>query len=349
MTFNELIDLMGRRSDSSEVAQFATENGIKLPLKSTSNSYDSKEFFLKKLDLEVRWSHEVMLEGFFPPQKENKKYVSYICGIWFDHKKIAQLPSNWLATDTFEQMKVKLQHLSFETVLSEEPDWFTFALPSHPNCKISVLEGRRSVILLKESYRYKWLKSDTRSSVFCPWKKHWPKEQADLPTGMFMAWCIQNEWVGKRHLDKNLELVRAVQRCQLTGREFLYLTAYRSEFWSHDIAPKVARFAYIYMYSKCLRNSSQPLLGKEGRCTVNEDFMAVFDPLFSAGGLQAADVWENYNRFALFLDARWYDYQKTGLQTDVQDVAVLADVKAFYCAQQLKMQALPFPVELATS
>lgn len=96
----------------------------------------------------------------------------------------------------------------------------------------------------------------------------------------------------------------------------------------------------------CHRNSSQPLLGRLDRCGVDDDFMAVFDPLFTARGLQAADDWTNYDRFALFLDARWHDYQQTTLETEVEDASVLADVKAFYKTQQLKMQALPAAVEL---
>lgn len=347
MKFNELFNLLGRRSDSPEVIGFAEANGVKLPLKHTTDSNQSQYFELKAYGVEVSWKHDVLNADFYPPKKENKKYVSYITSIWFNKQKIEELPYGLTSHDSFEEAVLKLKDLPHQVQVLKFGTRLVFSLPSNADIRITFFnDDKRGTIELKTSDRYDWLKSGVRAHAFSPWDNRWPNEQADLPNGMFMAWCIQRGWVGQRHIEQHPQLVEAVKQRHMTGREFLYQTAFNNEFWSHDLAPELERFAFSYLNCMCHRNSSQPLLGRVDRCGVDDDFMAVFDPLFTGRGLQAADDWTNYDRFAIFLDARWYDYQQTALETDVEDASVLANVKAFYQAQQLKMQALPAAVEL---
>lgn len=347
LKFNELLNLVGRRIDSPEVTQFAEKNGVKLPLKHTTDSNNAGYFSLKTYGLEVSWGHDVLHTDFYPSKKENKKYISYITTIWFNKLKIEELPHGLLANDSFDAAVLKLRGTPHEVVVREHGTKLVFVADSHADVTITFFDDQeRGTIELKTSDRYGWLKSEVRAHAFSPWDSRWPNEQVDLPNGMFMAWCIQRGWVGSRHTTQHPQLVEAVKQRQMSGREFLYQIAFCNEFWSHDLAPELERFAFSYLNCMCHRNSSQPLLGRVDRCGADDDFMAVFDPLFTGRGLQAADDWNNYDRFALFLDARWYDYQKTALQTDVEDTSVLADVAAFYKAQQLKMQALPDAVAL---
>ncbi len=347
MKFNELVNLVGCRSDSPEVTRFAGENGVKLPLKNTTDSNDSQYFSLKALSIEVSWGHDVLNTDFYPSKKENKKYVSYVTTIWFNKQKIEELPHGLLAHDSFDDVVLKLKDVPHEVLVREHGTRLVFAAHNRVDVVITLFnDDERGTIELKTNDRYGWLKSEVRAHAFSPWDSRWPNEQADLPSGMFMAWCIKHGWVGPRHMAQHPQLVEAVKQRQMTGREFLYQTAFCNEFWSHDLAPELERFAFRYLNCMCNRNSSQPLLGRIDRCGVDDDFMAVFDSLFTGRGLQAADDWTNYDRFALFLDARWFDYQQTKLQTDVEDASVLTNVKAFYKAQQLQMQALPAAVEL---
>lgn len=347
MKFNELFNLVGRRTDSTEVIRFAEANGVKLPLKHTSDSNKSQYFELKAYGVEISWEHDVLHTDFYPPKKENKKYVSYITSIWFNKKKIEELPHGLLPQDSFEEAVLKLKELPHQVQVLKYGTRLVFSLPNNADVRITFFhDDERGTIELITSDRYDWLKSEVRAHAFSPWDSRWPNEQADLPNGMFMAWCIQRGWVGQRHMAQHPQMIEAVKQRQMTGREFLYQTAFCNEFWSHDLTPELKRFAHSYLNCMCNRNSSQPLLGRVDRCGANDDFMAVFDPLFPGRGLQAADDWTNFDRFALFLDARWYDYQQTALETDVEDASVLANVKAFYKAQQLKMQALPAAVEL---
>jgi hypothetical protein len=347
MKFNELFNLVGRRTDSPEVTTFAEANGVKLPLKHTTDSNNSQYFSLKAYGVEVSWGHDVLHTDFYPSKKENKKYVSYVTTIWFNKQKIEELPHGLLAQDSFEQAVLKLKDLPHQVQVLKYGTRLVFSIANNADVKITFFhDDERGTIELITSDRYDYLKSESRSHAFSPWDNRWPSEQSDLPNGMFMAWCIQRGWVGQRHIVQHSEMVEAVKQRQMTGRDFLYQTAFCNEFWSHDLVPELDRFAHSYLNCLCHRNSSQPLLGRVDRCGVDDDFMAVFDPLFTERGLQAADDWINYDRFALFLDARWYDFQQTAMQTDVEDKNILANVKAFYKAQQIKMQALPAAVEL---
>ncbi len=346
MKFSELLDLVGRRIDSPQVTQFAQAHGVKLPLKPTSDSNDSSYFSLKPYGVEVSWSHQILQSNFYPPERENKKYISYIKTIWFDKHKIECLPCGLLPDDNFNIAVAKLNDLPHQLITRKYGTRLEFSLEHCAATSITWFDDEKASIELKTSERYAWLKSEVRAHAFSPWDTRWPNEQADLPMGMFMAWCIHHGWVGQRHLAQHPQLVEAVKTRQMTGREFLYQTAFCNEVWSHDHVPELDQFAFSYLNCMCHRNSSQPLLGKNDRCGVDDDFMAVFDPLFTGRGLQAADDWVNYDRFTLFLDARWYDYQKTALESEVEDAAVLEDVKAFYKTQQIQMQALPAAIEL---
>jgi hypothetical protein len=146
-------------------------------------------------------------------------------------------------------------------------------------------------------------------------------------------------------LRDNTDLVKAVKARTLTGREFLYRIAYCNEFWSWDISPNIHDFAHAYIHCLCHRNSTQPLLGRADRCGPEDDFMAVFNPFFENGGLDAADDWANYDRFACLLDARLHDYKATRLETDI-DQSLLAKVQENYAQAQREMALLPPPVPL---
>lgn len=217
----------------------------------------------------------------------------------------------------------------------------------HPNIKLNINLGEKSkrwVLELDTHDRYNFLKSEVHAHAFSPWNPGWANQQADLPAGMFMAWCIHRNGVGERHLRDNAKWVEAVKQRQMTGREFLYATAYADEFWSWDIAPGLQRFAFRYFNCMCHRNSSSPLLGKADRCGPDDDFMAIFSPHFLGQGLDAADDWPNFDRFALFLDARYLDYQNSKLETEVDEPKKLAQIAANYRTLQKQIMALAPPL-----
>ena len=354
MNFSTLASLLGQRIDSEPVTKFANEHGVKLPLKPSTDGSYKHYFSLKKLGLEVSWHHIIHHPDFYPPTKENRKNVCYIDAIWFDCQKVSDLPFGLTPQSNADEIAKSTSITPKKDPIDEDRAIFKIPLETHPqailwitvNIKSGAPAKLRWSVFLKAHNQYSFLKSGVHSHAFTPWHPNWPPEQNDLPIGMFMAWCIDRGYTGERHLNEHLPLVEAVKARALTGREFLYQTAYCNEFWSWDISPDIHSFAHTYIHCLCHRNSTQPLIGRAGRCGPEDDFMAVFNPFFENGGLDAADDWVNYVRFALLLDARLYDYEITNLETDI-DESLLAKVHNNYAQAQSEMALLPPPVALS--
>ena len=330
--FSDLQALLGQRIDSPVVQAFAAAQGVKLPLKSTTDGNSSNAFTLKKLGIEVAWSHDILLPAFFPPQKQNRKYVAYVNHIWMD-------------LDVLDAVPAAVRDLAVQLHALAQPGGL--AWPAESPLPVRVYKGFGDGIrlALADHERYGWLRSEVHPHAYSPWDPLWPPEQADLAMGMLMAWAILRGDVGQRHQDAHPEWVAAVRERRMTGREFLYQAAHCNEVWSWDFAPQLHHFLRRYIRCGCHRNSTLPLLGRADRCGLDDDFSAVFDALLPHRCLQAADDWANFDRFACLLDARWRDFELTGLETKL-DKAQAAELKPVYVAAGQAMAALPTPVGL---
>jgi hypothetical protein len=346
MIFNDLIALLGKRIDSSEVVSFAMAHGVKVPLKTTTDNSSSGFFEIKKLGFEVSWSHIINLPQFFPPTKEQRKYVCYIPSIWFKPSNLDGLPVGLLPGLA---QATAATRLGVQIIKRELGSWLEMKVAPDTVFRAHIDDGKLTAdkwsIALDQHTQYESLKSEARSHAFLPWQDHWPNEQADLSTGLFMAWCIHRGFVGPRHRELNATLVEAVQARRLTGREFLYKVTYANQFWSWDIAAELHRFAHIYFACLCHRNSTKPLLGRPDRCGPDDDFVAVFNQYFPKDALVAADTWNNFDRFALMLDARYADFLLTRLETEIEPV-LLRQVQVNYMKSQAEMAKLPPPDQL---
>ncbi|XVJ68603.1 MAG: hypothetical protein HEQ39_02360 [Rhizobacter sp.] len=320
MKIVKVIAAVGQRKEAPEVDELVVQLGGKIPLPSKREGY----FSAKKYGVVLAWHWEVLAPAFYPPKKEGRKDVSYVRSIWFPSKDVdltglpatfasisPQMPqSDWAALPG-----ITIHHTRFGNTIYELPvsDLATLDVAfdedgaMKPDWTISV----------RDHNRHAYVRSSARSHAFSPWNPSWPDDQADLPMGMFMAWCIDRDKIGKRHLENHASLVEAVRERKMTGREFLYRVAYCNEVWSWDVSEAAQAFTHSYLHCLCHRNSSTPLLGRADRCGVDDDFMAVFTPHFKGRGLDAGDTWENYERFALFLDARYRDFELTQLETDL--------------------------------
>ena len=345
MELAKLIAAVGQRKDSPEVEALVIQFGGKVPLSSKKEGYVSA----KKDDVELAWHWEVLAPGFYPPKKEGRKEISYVTSIWFSPSdvELSGLPealasissrmtqSEWATLPSVAVSRNRIGDTSYRLPVS---DLATLLVSFDEDGNM----GRRWTINVRDNDRYAFVRSPARSHAFSPWNPSWPDDQADLPMGMFMAWCIDRGRIGVRHLKEHAELVKAVRERKMTGREFLYRAAYCGEVWSWDVSEATEAFAHNYLHCLCNRNSSTPLLGREDRCGIDDDFMAVFTPHFKGRGLDAGDTWENYERFVLFLDARYRDFEMTCLKTDLKP-ELLLQVKALYREAQVKMGELAAP------
>ncbi len=351
MLFQDVANLLGKRIDSDEVVAFATALGVKLPLKPTTDG-DSRGFFsVKKLGLEVGYSHDITTATHYPPQKVARKYVCYVNTIWFEPAHVTHVPAGLHGDAPAELFRaLPGATLSTNRLAQTVIEW---PLPERADAILRITiaadgsAAKRWTLSLQQHNRLHYCKSSAKAHAFTPWNPAWPDEQADLPIGMFMAWAIHRGLVGERHLRERPDLVAAVQARTMTGREFLYQAAFHNELWSWDLAPALHAFAHSYVHCLCHRNSTQPLLGRADRCGPDDDFMAVFDPLFPGRGLSAADDWINFDRFAVLLDARYADFLATNLATQITDAAQVSAIANIYQTAASAMAVLPAPVELA--
>jgi hypothetical protein len=345
MELAKIIAAVGQRKEASDVEELVAQLGGKIPLPSKREGY----FSAKKYDVVLAWHWEILAPEFYPPKKEGRKDISYVTSLWFPSTGVdltglpaifANISPQMAQSDWAALPGITVRHTRIGTTRYELPvsDLATLDVSfdedgtMEPHWTISV----------RDHNRHAYVRSSARSHAFSPWNPSWPDDQADLPMGMFMAWCIDRDKIGKRHLENHAQLVQAVRERKMTGREFLYRVAYCDEVWSWDFSEAAQDFAHNYLHCLCNRNSSTPLLGRADRCGVDDDFMAVFTPHFKGRGLDAGDTWENYERFALFLDARYRDFELTQLETDL-DPKLLKEVKSVYRKAQIQMNKLATP------
>jgi hypothetical protein len=343
MELTRLISAIGQRRDSPEVETLVTELGGKTPLPSKKEG----SFTAKVHDVELAWNDEVLAPGFYPPRKDGRQAIAYVTSIWFSPMglSLSECPSA-LAGMSPDMPLSAWAKLPGATVSHRAIGGSRCVIPLSPLAALSVSFGKdgqtkpRWTLQVREHDRYAFVRSSARSHAFSPWDPAWPDEQADLPMGMFMAWCIERGRIGERHLRDHAALVQAVRARKMTGRDFLYRVAFCDEVWSWDVSQDTQPFAHSYLHCLCHRNSST--LGHKDRCGLDDDFMAVFSPHFKGRGLEAGDTWGNFDRFTLFLDARFRDFELTALATDLESDAQ-RQVTMVYREAQGQMSLLPTP------
>ncbi len=225
MELAKIIAAVGQRKDSPEVEALVTQFGGKVPLAPKKEGYVSA----KKHDVELAWHWEVLAPGFYPPKKEGRKEISYVTSIWFSPSdvELSGLPEalanishhmtqpQWAAVPGVAVSRNSIGDTSYRLPVS---DLATLLVSFDEDGKME----RRWTINVRDNDRYAFVRSPARSHAFSPWNPSWPDDQADLPMGMFIAWCIDRGRIGARHLEEHAELVKAVRERKMTGREFLY-------------------------------------------------------------------------------------------------------------------------------
>jgi len=80
--FAQIFQLLGKRSDDPEVVAFHAARGLKPPptVTKTDMLYDVRD---KKAGFALNYEAEVWLPGYYPPRKENGKYVAYLSSAEF--------------------------------------------------------------------------------------------------------------------------------------------------------------------------------------------------------------------------------------------------------------------------
>jgi hypothetical protein len=343
INFSDIQSLILKKITSPEVILFAEKNNFKTPLKSSSPSNDRVFSKNKTKDLTLAWSHNIILPDYFPAKKEGRTRVCYITQIYFNKFKISNMPLDILPDDDEKTLMEKVKNHHHVSTLKS--GLIKLKLKSDINLFVN-LNDDEWYLSCFEYNSLSTINSSIHAHAFSPWESRWSDQDADVPIGMFMAWCIHRGLIGERHLKERPSLVKSVLDKKMTGRAFLYQAAFHNEVWSWDFDPAIEWFAFKYINCLCNRNSSQPLLGKFDRCGPNDDFMAVFGPQTVTGrGLDAADDWNNFDRFAKYIDARYFDWKNTDFKTEIDDPHILKKICDEYTKNQLEMALLPKATE----
>lgn len=313
--FSELCDLLGQPIDSASVLSMADRIGAKKPTPTTDANPDGYMAH-KATGLEISWGHEVLLPDHYPPRRAGRQYVSWVNAIWFDPATVDHLPFNLppaaLAGALVEAVP--------ERVVDDQPDSSTATLVSRPDLALT-LPGTAQRWLLHgmQMRRYAVLSRNAAGNAPAGWVAHpqWPAAQMDRATGFFLYWCILNGYAGTRHGGPDDAQVDALRQRRASIMDYAYATCFEGELWSWDVCDALHDFSATYLNAFCHRNSAHPRFGKADRCHPDDDLVALLTLLAGKDVLDAEDEWALFDRFALVLDARWQDYQLTGLQTEV--------------------------------
>jgi hypothetical protein len=120
-----------------------------------------------------------------------------------------------------------------------------------------------------------------------------PPECGGTHIGMFLAWVILHGLQGAMHDEESPEELAAVRERRMTGRDFLF-RACDGKFWEEDLSDEGAAFAKGYY------------TGPDG--TGYGPYIAEYEQILGAGVpsvYHVDDTWENYDRIAAAIDARF--------------------------------------------
>lgn len=122
-----------------------------------------------------------------------------------------------------------------------------------------------------------------------------PNKNGGTHIGMFLTWIIQNDLIGKLHIEESQESLKKVKNREMTGCEFL-IKECDSKFWDEDLNEKGNHFASYYYADN------------DGYKDYIHDYERVF---FNYKNLyEIEDTWENYDKMSLIINNRYLEWNR---------------------------------------
>jgi hypothetical protein len=135
-----------------------------------------------------------------------------------------------------------------------------------------------------------------------------PPENGGTLIGMFLAWVILKGLEAEMHRRDAADELRQVRERTMTGREFLFRVC-DGKFWDADLSPEGLAFARWYY---ALAGGTYGPYWYDYVEAVVGELPTVY---------HVADSWENFDRVAPFIDARYAEWkQRHAEQTASRDV-----------------------------
>ena len=121
-----------------------------------------------------------------------------------------------------------------------------------------------------------------------------PPENGGTHIGMFLAWAIIRDLVGDLHVEESVARLAAVRERRMTGREFLFSEC-DEKFTEEDLSDLGNAFAADY-YPR-----DEGGFFSDYEATLGGDLPSLY---------HVADTWENFDRLAAVLDARFVEWRR---------------------------------------
>ncbi|GHV96787.1 hypothetical protein AGMMS50293_31070 [Spirochaetia bacterium] len=135
--------------------------------------------------------------------------------------------------------------------------------------------------------------------------KNLPNENAAILIGMFITWCIENNFISDEQMEDSADDIQKVKRHEMTGGEFLIKNC-DEKFTDYDLCELGNNFASDYY------NSDDTKFDKN----YYNDYCDTFDKKAEENGFEyeslyhVEDTWENYKIIKKIIDRRFFEWKE---------------------------------------
>jgi len=126
-----------------------------------------------------------------------------------------------------------------------------------------------------------------------------PEINGGTHIGMFLTWIINNNLIGKVHLEESSEAIQKVLSRQMTGRDFL-VDQCDEKFWEDDLNEEGLAFTYYY-YQSDSTNTFKNYLDDYSEA-IGQDVESLYE---------IEDSWENYDLLKPYIDRKYSEWKKS--------------------------------------
>jgi hypothetical protein len=332
----EIEALIGRRADDKAVLAFLKKHKLKAP-KGTTDNDDTAYVSAKALGAELVFSHRVHHRRFWPPKKENRKYVGYLVGAFLEPELAEDVPS------TREALLAKTTRPPTTSAIGHE----FFTLPAGADSVLSVQWNPKKTAVWKiflSLARENEIFGESRHPphAFGARPKDVSEERAgdavEILPAMFTAWVVLRVGAGERHRESpQLAALRAKKTTPLV----FFREACGAKLWTDDVAPSVGEFAYGYAHRVLPLGEAWKRARPGDSPHYVADAVRVFRDA-TPSPYQVPDSWDAFERLAPWLDARLADWKKGRFQQP-PPARLYEDAEVAFAARKVPIEPPKLP------
>ncbi|WP_320200642.1 hypothetical protein RMR16_024800 (plasmid) [Agrobacterium sp. rho-13.3] len=283
-----MVASIGQRIDSPVANTLIEAIGTK-PLKSTNPMNESTYTTSKRLGIEVSATCNPIHRAYWPPRREDRKYLTYIKQVVIERPYPHPLPYGvrWDMTKEEIRASATLVHVGPYSI----PTW---VFPS-PRPGVQLEASTRDDLAIERL----WLQLVTESEFITASDDYERiKPLVYVEDAFFAAWCALN---GLLHPDRfPLAVFNALINRQLSPLSFLHIH-YERLLWSGDLKPEFVDFMRHYYNGFGLPYEKRWVSDIKTAFGISNHFQ-------NDDGPMTQDTWENYDLIAPLIQTRFAEW-----------------------------------------